>query len=131
MVETLGVSEGVAPPRDPKSGELNHWLLRITIQPEAQLPTASRVASTLIRVESGSILVKVTRGEARINVGCGGEPIQPDQKVVLEPGNMISLKRSTFDVRAVSGEPAVLLATILVPGDDFLCWICPVPWLPA
>ncbi len=130
QVETLGLSQGVVLSDDAQGGLLDHWLLRITIRPGVDLPRAEQLTSALIHVESGSIQVTIENEDVRINLGNGGESIQSGPDIVLRRGNMISLKRSTFVVRASDTEPAVLTASVLLPHDDVIerCWICPSQW---
>jgi hypothetical protein len=136
-VETIGFSEGIAGP----GGELNHFLVRVVVDPGAALPEASNVSSALIHVDSGRVRVEPSAGEEIwVNVG-RGEPItssegtlvcesgqcflDPGQEIILAPQNSISLWQGSFTMQALDDEPAVLGIAALLRDDDFLCWICP------
>lgn len=145
-IETIGASTDVAGSGDKSNravGELSHYLLRVTLQPDATLPEALEVPSALIQIDSGRIRVSPSAGE-EIWVDVGrGKPIsspddtlvcesgdcalEPGQDVILGPGNSISLKQSSFTAQALEGEPVVLSLGLLQGDDPSLCWVCPRP----
>ena len=114
----------------------NHALLEVTMNSGVTLPAFIGTQSAVIHVMSGSLQVAVANGETSVNLAnpapeaCAEESceVEPNQAVVLEAGDTISLADASFEVEATGEDLTVFQMTILVPLDGLRnrCWICPV-----
>lgn len=131
----------------------NLYLLRITAQNGSQLPIDNPYPAAIFHVESGQFTVNVKEilndGSVEVTVGTGdtiksstGEVICPKgsikpcsvtagQSVVLEQGNSISMKNTSFTVGSGPGsavktfQPGFNVMTASVVQAITPCHICP------
>jgi hypothetical protein len=121
--------------------ETAHRLARVTVQPGFGFRTDGMVTSTVIAVESGSVVVSTVDHPAVVDVDTGGPILTEDgstmicqqglcevkagQAIVLGPGNAITTALDEVHVRAVGNVPAVLTVSVVFDDMPGLCWICP------
>lgn len=144
-VEVLGAAKPPAASGRALLGEAGlptHALVNVTIEPGKPLPEGYTYTSLVLRVNKGRLEVVTTGGHATVTVG-HGKPVRPGprqkpfceagtcelpagQKVVLEPGNSLSLTGGEVSATAVSDRTAEVQMSLVLPDlGEHLCWICP------
>ena len=119
---------GVAFPDPPGNSLLQ--LIRVTIQPDAELPSHTQPGTALVHVERGSAGLTVTAGDVRGGVQIlrdGGNASTPavDDEVVLEnevtlaSGDTVALDRDVVRTfRNTGSDPLVLTMAVIAERDQ-------------
>ncbi len=123
-IENLGVAFPDAP------GDSLLQLIRVTIQPDAELPSHTQPGTALVHVERGTVGLTITAGDVRGGVQIlrdGGNASTPavGNEVILETeftlasGDTVSLDRDVVRIlRNTGGDPVVLTMAVNAERDQ-------------